>query len=151
VLKEIATVLRNIGSLECLEKAGILEADASKTITLTLRNLGLKSIDAIAIAHVFKQEKGTIGDTITSISFSYNRLLGDMGATVIAKSLPASINEIGCVDCGIGDTGGMEILRWMKTSTHLQMICMEQNNFSETLKTKFKVFKINNPRIIVVI
>ena len=98
-----------------------------------------------------KRKKAKSDDIITSISFSYNPLIGDLGTTALIKSLPSSIREIGCVGCGIGDIGGKEILSWMQTSTHLQMICMEQNNFSDTLKTKFRAFNINNPKIIVVI
>ena len=151
VRKEIVHILRSIGSLECLRTAETLEADVSTTKILQFRNLGLKVIDVVAIAAVLEQGKGISADTIRSISFSYNHLIGDLGATALAKSLPTSICEIGFVGCGIGDTGGTEILHWMKKSPQLQMICMEQNNFSDQLKTEFKVFKINNPQVIVII
>ncbi len=150
VLKKIAKVLRKTGNLECQKKAEILEIEGSQTSTLNLRNLGLKTIDIVAIADILEKEKGNNDDVIKSISFSYNHLIGDMGATLIAKSLPSSISEIGLVDCGIGDKGGTEILNWMKISPQLRMICIEQNNFSDKLKMGFKVFKKDNPRIIVV-
>jgi hypothetical protein len=38
----------------------------------------------------------------------------------------------------------------MQKSNSLQMICMEQNNFSDTLKKAFRIFKKENPNIIVV-
>jgi len=105
----------------------------------------------VAIADILEQEKGANDDFIKSISFSYNNLIGDIGATVLARSLPSSICEIGLVDCGIGDKGGTEMLNWIKTSPKLKMICIEQNNFSDRLKMEFKVFKKNNPKIMVVI
>lgn len=147
--KKIAKVLRKIGNSACLEKAKQLEDEVDQTRTLNLRNLSLKPNDIIAIADVLKHEKDT--DFIKSISLSYNNLMGDVGATVLARSLPASIGEIGLVDCGIGDQGGRELLNWMKTSSKLTMICMEQNNFSDKLKIEFKTFKLNNPKILVVI
>ena len=91
VLKEIAIILRNIGNLDCLEKAKTLEVDTSKISTLNLRSLGLKSSDAAAIAAVIKREKGKNDDIIKSISFSYNPLIGDLGTTALIKSLPSSI------------------------------------------------------------
>jgi len=69
---------------------------------------------------------------------------------MIAKKLPSSIGEIGLVDCGIGDKGGAEILNWMKKSHKLQMICIEQNNFSDKMKMECYIFKKENPKIIVV-
>ena len=95
--------------------------------------------NSIAIAAVLEQEKDTA--VITSISFSYNGQMGDIGATALAKGLPASVQEIGFVGCGIADTGGRETLNWMKTAGILQMICIEQNEFSEKLKKEFQGFK----------
>jgi hypothetical protein len=43
--------------------------------------------------------------SIKSISFSYNQLLGDDGTITIINNLPDTVNEIGLVDCGIGDCG----------------------------------------------
>lgn len=122
----------------------------SQTSILTLRNLGLNSSDVSIIAAILKEEKKHNSNSITSISFSYNPLIGDSGVPAIVKNLPKSICEIGLVDCGIGDMGGYQILTWMKKSPTLQYICMEQNNFSEALKMEFRNFKRNNPNVMVV-
>jgi hypothetical protein len=151
VHKKIATILRNIGNLECIEKAKILEEDTYQSRTLNLRSLNLKPNDMIAISDILKQEKETHSDFITSISFSYNTLIGDAGATILARSLPLSLCKIGLVDCGIGDKGGSAILNWMKNTAHLQMVCIEQNCFSVKLKMEFKIFRKNNPKITVVV
>ncbi len=149
MLNKIANVLREIDNLECLKKAETLESGKSEISTLNLRNLGLKSIDILAITDIL--EKDDNSNFIKSISFSYNHLIGDLGATLIAESLPTSACEIGLVDCGIGDKGGAEILNWMKTSPNLRMVCIEQNNFSDKLKMEYKAFKKDNPKITVVL
>jgi len=148
MLNKIAHILRKIDRLECLKKAKTLENDKSQTSILNLRNLGLKTIDILAITDVL--EKDTNRNAIKSISFSYNHLIRDVGAALIVKSLPPSICEIGLVGCGISDKGGTEILNWIKKSTHIRMICVEQNNFSDKLKMEFQVFKKDNPKITVV-
>ncbi|MGK0391813.1 MAG: hypothetical protein ACI94Y_004580 [Maribacter sp.] len=139
---KIATILREIGTEKGLEKVKIFENITAPIHTLNLRNLALNSANVISIANCLKQEK-----TIKSISFSYN-LIGDLGAIALAKSLPKYLYEIGLVDCGINDAGGIELLNWMKQSIHLKMICIEQNNFSEKLRIEFKKYSKNNPQIL---
>ncbi|MFT4661753.1 MAG: hypothetical protein ACI8XB_002034 [Patiriisocius sp.] len=148
VNKELAKLLRKKGNSEWIQKSETLENKISDVIKLNLRNLGLDEKDIVDIMNVIEQEKDNIH--IKSISFSYNQLIGNVGVTLIAKKLPHSISEIGLVDCGISDQGGTEILNWMQKSNSLQMICMEQNNFSDTLKKAFRIFKKENPNIIVV-
>ena len=69
--------------MECLKKAESLEIEAPQIDTLNLRNLGLKAIDISAIANILEQEKNNNDRFIKSISFSYNDLIGDVGATEI--------------------------------------------------------------------
>ncbi|MFK7908762.1 MAG: hypothetical protein AB8B69_26775 [Chitinophagales bacterium] len=145
---EIATVLRTIGNKKCLEKAERLENESSSMSVFNLRDLELKSSNVTAIASCLKQEGNQ--QPLKSISFSYNPLLGDAGAVALAKNLPKSVCEIGLVGCGIGDIGGIEILHWMKNAPKLQMICMEQNSFSEKLRFEFKKFRADNPYVLVV-
>jgi hypothetical protein len=116
---------------------------------MNLRNLGLQASDITRIAKVLESEKYT--GLIKTISFSYNELIGDKGASEIARSLPVSICEIGLVGCGVGDKGGLEILNEIKTLPNLKMICIEQNDFSDQLKMEFNLFKRNNPQIRVVV
>ena len=132
------------------KKANALEGSDSQASSMHLRNLNLKPSEIIAIAKALEEEKVKNNDLIKSISFSYNHLIGDLGAAAIVQSLPASIREIGLVGFGIGDKGAKVLLDWMKTSTNLLMICVEQNNFSEKLKMEFRTFKKNHPHIVVV-
>ena len=150
IQKEIAAILRKIGSKKCLAKAEILESESSSTSSLHLRNLSLNSSNLHHIANCFNQADDHHNHFLKSISFSYNQMMGDSGAIVLMKNLPKSICEIGLVNCGISDIGGIEILQCMLNSPNLQMICMEQNNFSEKLKLEFNKFRTANPHILVV-
>ncbi|MFT7070836.1 MAG: hypothetical protein ACJAZY_003738 [Spirosomataceae bacterium] len=114
--------------------------------SLILRNSNLTIEDISEIANMLKS---STTDFIKIISLSYNEI-GDFGASLLAKSMPLSINEVELVGCKIGDEGGIEILHWMKNATNLKMICIEQNNFSEQLKSAFTEFKRSNPQVIVV-
>lgn len=144
--KEIAAALRKVGSKKCIEKAEILENESSNLTTLHLRDLGLTCAGIKSITDCFEQENSSF----KSISLSYNHLLGNEGVIILMKKLPKTFSEIGLVNCGISDDGGVEILNWMKNSTNLKMICMEQNNFSEKLRANFQKFNIANPQILVV-
>jgi hypothetical protein len=148
VNKEIAKLLRKKGNLECTQKSETLENEICKISNLNLRNLGLDEKDTVDITNIIEQENDNI--YILSISFSHNQLIGDVGAILIAKKIPHSIYEIGLVDCGISDNGGYEILNWMRKSNNLQMICIEQNNFSDKLKMEFNIFRRENPKVMVV-
>ncbi len=147
---EIVKILRRIGSKKCLEKAEILESESPSTSTLNFRNLDLSSPNIKLIVSCLRQEGKHNKHPIKSISFSYNHLLGDSGAIALVENLPSSTSEIGLVDCGISDIGGIEILNWMRTSSNLRMICMEGNNFSKKLKLEFKKFSTANAQVLVV-
>ena len=146
----VGNVLRMIGSEKCLERAKNLARESSSISKLHLRDLGLNSSNVIVIANCFKEEIESEHHFIKSVSFSYNHLLGDLGAIALAKNLPKSICEVGLVNCGIGDIGGIELLNWMRSSSNLRMICIEQNGLSEKLRSAFRKFSVDNPQVLVV-
>lgn len=149
VLSQIAGVLNETRRAQCIKKAKELQSVTGQSGSMAFRNLGLKPHEIVAIADILAQEKDHVG-FIASISFSYNHLMGDDGAATLVKSLPQSILEIGLVNCGIGDKGGKEILKWMRKSSRLSMICIEQNNFSDQLKSEFSTYQKENPQTLVV-
>jgi hypothetical protein len=151
ILREIASVLRKFGSKKCIEKSEILETKSPSGNTISLRNLELNASNIVCIASCFKKEGGPTSHNIKSISFSYNVLLGDSGAIALANNLPKSICEIGLVNCGINDLGGIQILKCINGLPNLKMICIEHNNFSEKLKLEFRKFNNNNPQVLVVV
>jgi hypothetical protein len=150
---QIAKALRSVGSEQCKEAAKSLKRSGKQgsLIDLHLRNLGLEAFDAFAIG---KALEGLIADSessLKSISLSYNKALGSAGAIALAKALPSSIREIGLVGCGIGDMGGIKLLEWVRNAPKLQMICVEQNYFSEPLKMEFLQLSKRNPTLTVMI
>lgn len=148
IQQKSAAVLRKIGSKACIEKARTLESTAAQMTSFNFRSLGLSTSAILSIAGILRQEKDS--QAITSISFSYNRLLGDSGAIALAQSLPESICEVGLVDCRIGDTGGMALINWIKEAPNLKMICVEQNNFSDELRTAFREVSKEKPNVLVI-
>lgn len=147
---KIAAILRKKGTRKALEKAEIIEGQLKLSKALHLRDLELHADEVLAIAKCLNQVEETVDPPIHSISFSYNPLLGNAGATALAKNLSNTIGELGLVNCQIGDVGGYELLNWMNNSTNLQMVCIEQNNFSQDLKMAFKKFRDLNPKIMLV-
>ena len=147
---QIANILRKVGNKSCLAKAEMLEKESPPMSFLALRSLDLNASNVISIASCLKQEKEDPNHLLKSISFSYNLLLGDDGAIALTEHLPDTICEIGLVNCGINDRGGMEVLNWIISLPNLQMICIEQNNFSETLRSEFRKFNGDNPQVLVV-
>lgn len=146
--QQISDILFDIGTPECLEKVMEMEKNSPNRTSYHFRSLGLNPEDVLNICDVIQKERSP---SITSISFSYNPYFGDEGAIILAKSLPLSMQEIGLVDCGIVDEGGLAILNWVKHAPNLKMICIEQNNFSQKLKAQFHKFAKNNPNILVVV
>ncbi len=151
IQSKIAGILRKIGRKECIEKAELLIDSENKSNGLNLRSLGLRAAEVMQLALVLKDIEKTGNPKIDSISFSYNSLLKDKGAIIIIKSLPISIRELGFVNCGIEDSGGQELLNWMKNAPNLSMVCAERNSFSDKLKSDFAKFGIEYPNVIVVV
>lgn len=145
--KKIITTLRKIGSGKCLEKAHEIEHTSSLKI-LHLRSLELTSSDAILLVNALNHTASDDAPLIESISFSYNFSLGDKGAISLAKNLPTTIREIGLVNCGITDEGGIALLEWMKNAPQLRMACIEGNNFSQKIKKSFQEFRSQHPHIL---
>ncbi len=100
IQKNIAQVLRKTSNAACLNKADSLENDRKSPLVLQLRSLSLNSSDIIEIASILEQEKNNSNAIVTSISCSYNQLIGDAGAATLANTFAPSIREIGIVDCG---------------------------------------------------
>lgn len=145
--QQVAQVLIENGNHKCIANAALLEDEFKQSTNLHLRGLELSSNNVISIANILKTDKNS---NLTSISFSYNAI-GDQGAIALAESFPYSIREIGMVSCDIGDLGGKAILQWAKNASTLQMICIEQNNFSASLRKDFKKWKMSHPKIMVII
>jgi hypothetical protein len=74
-------------------------------------------------------------ESLYSFSLSYNENLGDIGLSKLLKILPASLREIGLVECGLTNSSAPELLKWIESMNFLDMICIEKNNFSSDIKS----------------
>lgn len=147
--KELPRDLQLKASTSLLEKINATQTNSNHSDTLNFRNLELNSSEVLSIMEIVKQSNAN--KSIKSISFSYNRLIGDDGTISILNNLPNTVNEIGLVDCGIGDCGGKFILKNLTNLTNLKMLCIEQNNFSDLVKQEFNTFSSKNPHILIVL
>lgn len=138
---------KKIEDTQKMNSSKTFELDTSNI--LHLRNQNLNQSDMFSIADMLKQLKDQ-KEAIISISFSYNKNIGDVGITLLMQNMPLNVWELGCVWCGISDDGARAVLEWMKQSQNLQMICIEQNNFSDDIQEQFRDFKKENPHIIVI-
>ena len=115
--------------------------------TFHLRGLNLNASNVISILNFFEIKSSP---TITSISFSNNPEIGDIGAIEIANQLPKSIREIGLVNCGITDSGGKEILNSIQNLTHLKMLCIKKNSFTSVLINKFQKYQSEHVNTVII-
>jgi hypothetical protein len=116
---------------------------ANRNIRIVNGNLHLRKLDATTseILNTIFELKNFLdnnSEPIYSFSFSYNQNLGDEGVGLMINILPASLRSIGLVNCNIGDKGGLELLTWLMSAAHVNILCIEQNNFSSDVKNKFK-------------
>ena len=134
----LQTVLRSIGSVDCVAAADRLaeKSNVDKTLILHLRTAGIDADAAAriatALASVTDRERARLG----SFSLSYNSI-GDAGALALATTLPPTLGDLGLVDCSIGDSGGEAILEWAGRASGLRMICIEDNEMSRKMRERF--------------
>ena len=65
---------------------------------------------------------------------SYNTAIGSDGAKKILSSLPKHIQGLGVVGRGLGDDVGERIVEYIQQAENLIMVCVEGNNFSQSIK-----------------
>jgi hypothetical protein len=144
---KLVEILLACGTKACLAKAANLEFVSNPLQSIHLRELGLAASDVVKIADLIHQSKD-IGEGIKSFSLSYNNEIGDLGCMTLTSVLPKSIVELGLVDCGITDLGGVKLLEWAKKSSKLRMMCVEQNAFTDEMRKEFKHFSSENLHIL---
>lgn len=115
-----------------------LAITSNSPFSLHLRSAGLSFSDAKILANAVKQYASKNKQNLQSFSVSYNPSLGDEGVAVLIHSLPQTVSEIGLVGCGISDIGGQALLKWTSDNTQLNMICVEDNEISESTKMQFR-------------
>ena len=135
----LTNVLRSINKPVCEKAADDLLAltNNQSNYDLHLRNADLNYNEIKRIAGAIKIVHAKGGPSLHSFSMSYNPQLSDEGVLLLVKTLPATVTEIGLVQCGLGDKGGDALIRWAAKARKLIWLCVEQNSFSDEMKDRF--------------
>jgi hypothetical protein len=150
---KLAKALISLGCSVCMDTALYLDTSQKNTgdISLHLRSAGLDESDVGVITRAFwllkKQEALALG----SFSLSYNPGIGNAGVIALALSLPITVQAIGLVAYEIGNRGGEAILSWVGQASQLRIICVEENQFSDTLKRRFRALTETDRNLLVVV
>jgi hypothetical protein len=138
ILAVLINTLRSLNNHVCEKAADKLEkrVHSFNSYTLHLRFGMLDSLDAKKISEALKSVHQNHNIRLTSFSVSYNPTLGQDGAKSILSSLPKNIGELGMVGCNLSDVTGSYIIEFIRKSKKLNMICIEENNFSQKMKDK---------------
>lgn len=131
--------LKFIGGPVCLDAASKLETVrvTGGGFNLHLRSADLDVRDARVLSNAMQEMPISSTHYLRSFSASYNADLKDAGAMALSRSFPATMTELGLVGCSIGDAGGTALLEWAQQAPSLRMICVEGNNFSSGLRSRF--------------
>lgn len=135
-LQPLIDILRAIGKPVCLHAAETLSEKhvADKSYSLHLRNADLNSKDAEQIGRSINMVHAQRDIRLRSFSASYNIGLGKQGIGHLLAGLPNHLGELGLVDCNLDDASAYLIIEFIARSQSLQMICVEDNNFSVSVK-----------------
>lgn len=135
----LAQALREIGEPACIAVAERLENrdPGGDGFNFHVRGSGIGSAGAVKIAKALKSVSPEAATMLASFSLSYNAA-GDVGAMALACALPPTLRDLGLVGCNIGDAGGMALHEWARGAQGLKMICIENNQISADLKSRFQ-------------
>jgi hypothetical protein len=152
-IQGLAEALRATQKTACLIMADQLDAleMTASGFDLHLRSAGLVQQDALKIATAISRLSGTNGPSMRSFSVSYNREIGDIGASALVQSLPASVTEIGMVGCDLGDDSGEVLLDWAGQPSALRMICVENNLYSTKMRNQISDLRHSRPSLFVAV
>lgn len=144
--------LQSIGGPVCLDAAKRLAMVRANSggFNLHLRSAEMDVRDAGILANAIREISISPTHYLRSFSASYNPDLKDAGAMALSRSFPDTMTELGLVGCSIGDAGGTALLEWAQQASSLRMICVEGNNFSTDLRSKFAALGRRQMSLIVV-
>jgi hypothetical protein len=139
-LAPLINTLRSLKNPVCMEAADLLESQFQREnlYVLHLRHGMLSEPDAKIIGGSLKLLHQNHNIRLKSLSVSYNPKIGSEGAAAILIALPKHIEELGMVGCDLDDRTGSHLIRFIKQSKYLKMVCVEENNFSQKMRAKIK-------------
>ena len=150
---KLASALRLVGGEVCTIAAYKLENSqgAVRKFNLHLRRAGLNKSDILIVARALRSLTAPEAALLKSFSVSYNPDIEDEGAIALAQSMPPNIRDVGLVGCDLGDAGGTALLEWVNSAADLQMICIEENRFSDQLKQQFVALREKDKSLLVIV
>lgn len=152
-INPLVNALKSTHNTVCESAAAklMLLHDNRSNYDLHLRSANLSSaqIERIAEALLAVHRQG--GPALHSFSLSYNSNLNDEVMLTLVKTLPPTVTEVGLVQCGLGDIGGEAIVAWASGAVKLQMLCVEQNAFSSSMKDRLVKLGRERPGLLVVV
>jgi len=151
-MKYIIKSLRETQNVICIREGDRLERiKNNNNYYLNLRSAGINLYNAQFIANSIRKTHQKYQLFLTSFSISYNTLLNHKGLKVILESLPGHIKELGLVGCSFDDDAGESIVSFLTRCKNLTMVCVENNEFSNLMKTKIQTALSHLPNCTVVI
>lgn len=140
--------LRSIGSNACIAAADKLSGRhfGSGELILHLRNADITADGAVPIADALGSVAEAELAKLGSFSLSYNEI-GDDGTLALAAVLPKTLGELGLVGCSISDLGANALLKWAANASDLRMICIENNNVTETVWNSYRQLRETSPSL----
>lgn len=160
-LGALIAALRATGKQTCLAEADRLAEALPLTsgFNLHLRRAGLSLNDALKISEAISPTKGNPSkqkpeqqaSAMQSFSISDNPNVQDAGVVALAESLPATLREIGMVECRLGDESGEALLNFASQSSGLRMMCIEGNNFSAAMQQRLARLGAERTGLIVIV
>ena len=151
-MKYIIKSLRETQNVICIREGDRLERiKNNNNYYLNLRSAGITPYNAQFIANSIRKTHQKYQLFLTSFSISYNTSLNHKGLKVILESLPGHIKELGLVGCSFDDDAGESIVSFLTRCKNLTMVCVENNEFSNPMKTKIQTALSHLPNCTVVI
>lgn len=154
VSMKLAKALRAVGGNDCIAAAERLEASAQNersSINLHLRNMNLDARAITIIAAALNSLAATESSLLRSLSCSYNEALGDEGIIKLVRALPDTLVELGLVGCRMGDLAGEALFQWAGNAPNLNMLCIEENKMSESVRNRFVRLGHSKPGLLLII
>lgn len=105
---------------------------------LHLRGAELDTEKALRLAHAIGELSTHNLPRLRSFSASNNPGIGERGVAALIAALPSDLVELGLVSCGLGDHSGEQVLELMLRGTGWQMVCVEGNDFSQTMRSRMQ-------------
>ena len=135
-LNPLIEALTRTGKSVCTDVGQLLNNRPvnDSTYNLHLRTARLNEDDAKAIASAIKTVHVDSALRLNSFSVSYNPRIQMDGATELLEVLPSHLTELGMVGCSLNDELEWAITSFLSRSTHLRLICVEENDFSLRVK-----------------